>query len=73
MVNLFLLGRLCLILKKFADFEKQLLHILDDNVKMKQMGKIALSVVQENQGATGRNIDAFEQLLRKKDISLKGK
>lgn len=63
----------CIMCKTPADFEKQLLHILDDNVKMKQMGKIALSVVQENQGATGRNIDAFEQLLRKKDISLKGK
>ena len=39
---------------------------------MQKMGQVALEVVRENQGATGRNIAAFEKLLAEYHVQLKG-
>ena len=54
-------------------FEKTLLDLLDHPEKMKRMGEAALEVVRENQGATDRNIHAFEELVAEYGIHLRGK
>lgn len=61
----------CRMVNGASDFEKTLLELLDDRDTMKRMGQIALEVVNENQGATERNISAFEKLLQKYGIQLK--
>lgn len=40
---------------------------------MKKMGEAALEVVHENQGATRRNIEAFEGLVKEYGIKLREK
>lgn len=40
---------------------------------MKRMGEAALTVVHENQGATERNIKAFEQLVAEAGVKLGGR
>lgn len=40
---------------------------------MNRMGEAALEVVRENQGATDRNIHAFEELVAEYGIHLRGK
>lgn len=61
----------CLMAKDGHDFEEILLDLLDDKEKMKEMGETALKVVHENQGATDRNIKAFEELLASRNITLR--
>ena len=55
-----------------AEFEKTVLHLLDHPEEMKKMGEAALEVVHENQGATERNIDAFEKLIADYGVHLGG-
>ena len=52
-------------------FEKTLFDLLDHPEKMEKMGRAALEVVHENQGATERNIDAFKELVKEYGIKLK--
>ena len=54
-------------------FEKTLLDLLSHPEKMEKMGKAALEVVHENQGATERNIKSFEALTKEYGIKLKEK
>ena len=62
----------CIMCNTPEDFEEELLALLADRQKMQKMGQVALEVVRENQGATGRNIAAFEKLLAEYHVQLKG-
>lgn len=61
----------CLMAKDEADFEKKLFDLLKDPKRMADMGKKALEVVEENQGATNRNIECFENLILKYHVHLR--
>ena len=63
----------CIMTPDEKTFEKTLLDLLDHPEKMKRMGEAALEVVRENQGATDRNIHAFEELVAEYGIHLRGK
>lgn len=62
----------CIMAKDEEDFQKQLNDLLADPERMKEMGKQALEVVHENQGATRRNIECFEKLILKYHVHLRG-
>lgn len=62
----------CLMAKNEEDFKKQILALLADKEKIREMGKRALAVVEENQGATKRNIERFEELIRQYHVHLRG-
>ena len=62
----------CIMCNTPEDFEEELLALLAARQKMQKMGQVALEVVRENQGATGRNIAAFEKLLAEYHVQLKG-
>lgn len=61
----------CLMAKDEKDFREQLLALLADRERMASMGRKALEVVAENQGATRRNIECFEALIRQCHVQLK--
>ena len=54
------------------DFERILEALLSDSERLQQMGESALRLVRENQGATARNVDAFVELAREKNIPIRG-
>lgn len=62
----------CIMAKNEEDFQNQLSTLLADPQRMKEMGKQALAVVRENQGATRRNIECFEKLILKYHVHLRG-
>lgn len=61
----------CLMAKDEADFTNKLLALLGDKERIADMGRKALEVVAENQGATRRNIERFEELVRQYHVKLK--
>ncbi len=61
----------CLMAKDEADFTKKLLDLLADKPRIREMGRKALEVVAENQGATQRNIERFEELVSQCHVTLK--
>lgn len=62
----------CVMAKTESEFERDMMDILAHPDKMKEMGDHALAVVRENQGATKRNVEAFEELIEKYHIRLGG-
>lgn len=60
----------CIMTRNASAFEQELMNLLDHPEKIKEMGEAALSVVHENQGATNRNVDAFNELAEKYHIDL---
>lgn len=62
----------CEMAKNEEDFRKKLLALLADPDRIAEMGRKALDIVQENQGATRRNIECFDNLIQKYHIQLRG-
>lgn len=62
----------CIMTPTEEEFEKTVLDLLDHPEKRAQMGKAALEVVKENQGATERNIATFEKLAAEYGVHLGG-
>lgn len=62
----------CRMCQNEREFTDTLLSLLDHPDEIKQMGKAALDVVHENQGATLRNIEAFRMLLKESKVHLGG-
>ena len=63
----------CLMTKSEHEFKETLMDLLAHPETMKRMGEAALTVVHENQGATERNIKAFEQLVAEAGVKLGGR
>ena len=63
----------CLMTKSEHEFKETLMDLLSHPDTMKRMGEAALTVVHENQGATERNIKAFEQLVAEAGVKLGGR
>ena len=63
----------CVMADNEKSFERTLLDLLSHPDKMRKMGEAALEVVHENQGATRRNIGAFEELVKEYGIKLREK
>lgn len=61
----------CIMAKNEADFTEKLMALLADKVRIADMGRKALEVVRENQGATRRNIENFEELIGQYHVKLK--
>lgn len=55
-----------------SEFEKLLLELIGDESRLQRMGESALRLVNENQGATARNVDAFVELAREENIPIRG-
>lgn len=49
-----------------------LLELLDKPEELERMGRCAWNLVQENQGATQRNVDAFVRMARREGVILQG-
>lgn len=62
----------CRMCKNERDFTDTMMELLDHPEEIRQMGKAALDVVHENQGATLRNIDAFHRLMKETGVHLGG-
>lgn len=62
----------CIMARDEEDFREKLLDLLAHPERIADMGRKALEVVQENQGATHRNIERFEELVRSRHVKLKG-
>lgn len=61
----------CLMVKDEREFARELSALLADPKRIEEMGKTALDIVRENQGATRRNIEVFQRLAKKYDVKLK--
>lgn len=61
----------CIMAEDEDDFRDKLLALLADKGRIAEMGRKALEVVAENQGATRRNIECFEQLVERYNVKLK--
>ena len=61
----------CIMAKNEADFTEKLMALLADKARIADMGRKALEVVRENQGATRRNIENFEELIGQYHVKLK--
>ncbi len=62
----------CMMARNETDFTEKLLSLLGDKPRMEEMGRKALEVVKENQGATRRNIECFEKLISRYHVHLRG-
>ena len=62
----------CRMTSNEVEFEKTVMDLLAHPETMKKMGEAALEVVHENQGATERNILAFEKLISEYGVHLGG-
>ncbi len=62
----------CIMVKTETEFLDRLTELLADPERMKEIGENALQVVCENQGATKRNVDSFEELLNESGVHLGG-
>ena len=62
----------CLMVKNGDDLYETLSKLLSDPERMKRMGEQALVVVNENRGATQRNIECFEKLIAECHVTMAG-
>lgn len=61
----------CIMAKNEEEFSRIMLDLLDHPEKLQTMGRAALEVVRNNQGATERNIHAFEDLVSEWGVKLR--
>lgn len=61
----------CIMAKNEEEFSRIMLDLLDHPEKLQTMGRAALEVVRNNQGATERNIHAFEDLASEWGVKLR--
>lgn len=61
----------CLMVHTEEEFKDKVMYLLAHPDEMHAMGDKALEVVRENQGATNRNIEVFEKLMKRCHVNLK--